>query len=248
MRHLVTWAIIGVTLASSSSAQELGKPGQQVEGMMSSEAGELKHLLYLPAKYDDYKETSWPVVIFLHGRGESYGPLGLVAKWGPPRFAQRGDELPYVLVSPQCPGDGRWSDEVRQKQLSALLDATLKQYRVDPDRVYLTGLSMGGYGSWTWAAREPQRFAAVVPICGGGNPDDADALKDLPIWVFHGDRDGAVPFQKSEEMVNAIREAGSKTIRFTSLEHVGHNSWTSAYALPELYGWLLKQQRKADAE
>lgn len=102
---------------------------------------------------------------------------------------------------------------------------------------------MGGYGSWRFAADHPERFAAVIPICGGGNPDDAERLKNLPIWVFHGDQDDAVPFERSVEMVEAIREAGGNAIRFTSLEHIGHNSWSPAYATPELYSWLDRQKR-----
>ena len=200
------------------------------------------YLLYLPSDYQQDSQKPWPLVLFLHGRGESYGPLSLVAKWGPPRFAQRGDDLPYILVSPQCPADGSWSDDTRQAQLDQLLDDVCEHLNVDPARVYLTGLSMGGYGSWRLAARHPRRFAAVAPICGGGDPEDAEKLKDLPIWVFHGDQDDAVPIAKSNEMVDAIRAAGGNKLRFTTLEHVGHNSWSSAYALPELYTWMFEQQ------
>lgn len=103
---------------------------------------------------------------------------------------------------------------------------------------------MGGYGSWRLAADHPERFAAVVPVCGGGKPEDAEKLKALPIWVFHGDQDSAVPIKRSIEMVDAIKAAGSDKIRFTTLEHVGHNSWSAAYATPELYEWMLKHTNK----
>ena len=105
---------------------------------------------------------------------------------------------------------------------------------------------MGGYGSWTLAAKYPNRFAAVVPVCGGGDPQHADKLKSLPIWAFHGDQDRAVPFRKSVEMIDAIRGAGGTKVRFTSLEHVGHNCWSSTYAMPELYSWMLKQRASAN--
>lgn len=229
-----------------SLAEEAATPGKQVELKMPDAAGDLGYLMYLPKQYEEDKEKSWPLILFLHGRGESFGPLSLVAKWGPPMFAQRGDDLPYILVSPQCPGDGRWSDDTRQEQLAKLLDTVAKSYRVDQDRVYLTGLSMGGYGSWTLAARSPDRFAAIVPVCGGGDVGDAEKLKSLPIWVFHGDQDKAVPFSRSVEMVDAIRGAGSAKVRFTSLEHVGHNCWSSAYAMPELYDWMLQQKASAN--
>lgn len=232
--------------ATCIQAEELATPGKQIESKMADDAGDVGYLMYLPQNYEEDKEKQWPLMLFLHGRGESYGPLSLVAKWGPPMFAERGDDLPFILVSPQCPGDGRWSDDTRQSQLEKLLDTVTKAYRVDQDRIYLTGLSMGGYGSWTLAARSADRFAAVVPVCGGGDIADAEKLKSLPIWVFHGDQDKAVPFSRSVEMVDAIRGAGSTRIRFTSLEHVSHNCWSSTYALPELYEWMLQQKASAN--
>ena len=129
----------------SSLAQEAPTPGKQVERTMSDALGDVEYLIYLPKEYD--QEKTWPLILFLHGRGESNGPVSLVAKWGPPKFAKRGDDLPFILVSPQCPRDGRWSDDTRQEQLGRLLETAIKEFRVDNDRIYLTGLSMGGYGS-----------------------------------------------------------------------------------------------------
>ena len=246
---MLRWLLCWCTLTSvpfSCFAQDAPAPGRQVEQSMSHSAGDVGYLMYLPPGYNEDTNEKWPIVLFLHGRGESNGPLSLVAKWGPPRFAERGDELPYILVSPQCPREGRWSDETRQAQLVQLMDDVSQRYRVDADRVYLTGSSMGGYGSWTLATSHPRRFAAAVPICGGGNPERAGQLTRLPLWVFHGDRDTAVPFEKSTEMVEAIQQAGGTNVRFTSLEHVGHNCWSSAYAMPELYSWLLKQRASAN--
>jgi predicted peptidase len=193
--------------------------------------------LYLPEGYGP-SSTSWPLMLFLHGRGESDGPLSLVAKWGPPRLAARGERLPYILVSPQCPREESWQQPGQQELLVALLDHLTSSLVVDTKRVYLTGLSMGGYGTWRLAADHPERFAAAVPICGSGRPADAPKLKDLPIWVWHGTEDNAVPLQRSTEMVEAIKAAGGTKIRYTILEHIGHNSWEAAYASPELYSWL----------
>ena len=217
-------------------------PGEQVEQAFQSDDGSLAYLLYLPKDYNE-KTDKVPLMFFLHGRGESYGPLRLVEKWGPPRMVARGDELPYILVSPQCPGTTDWRKPEQQALLAQLLEHVIAQFRVDDERIYLTGLSMGGYGSWQLAAAHPDRFAAVAPICGGGDPSHADRLKSLPIWVFHGDQDKAVPLPRSAEMVWAIRAAGSTTVRFTTLEDVGHNSWSAAYATPELYQWFDKQTR-----
>lgn len=233
-----------LALPAEADAQGAGaKPGAQVEtSLRTSDDAEVGYLIYLPKDYEE--QVKVPLMLFLHGRGESNGPLSLVAKWGPPRFAARGDELNYVLVSPQCPREDSWSSDVQQARLVELLDEIIQSYKVDEDQVFLTGLSMGGYGTWRMAADHPDRFAAVVPVCGGGNPADADKLKELPIWVFHGDQDRPVPFSKSVEMVDAIKAAGSDSIRFTTFEHFGHNCWSATYATPELYTWMRKQRRK----
>ncbi len=223
-----------------AQASEPG-PGKQVEqSFATSDGGTVSYLLYLPTDYDPAQKSN--LILFLHGRGESYGPLNLVAKWGPPQFAARGDELPYVLVSPQCPGDDSWAKPTQQQRLIELLDHVVQTHSIDEDSVCLTGLSMGGYGSWRLAADHPGRFASVVPVCGGGDPGDAEKLKALPIWVFHGDQDSAVPFQRSVDMVDAIRKVGGTKIRFTSLEHVGHNCWSATYATPELFQWISEQK------
>lgn len=246
--HLRT-AIIAMVLAhgwpplAGTAADPV--PGSQVESQLeTSDGGTLEYLVYLPSGYAE--RDHWPLILFLHGRGESNGPLSLVAKWGPPRLAARGDELPFVIVSPQCPRQDRWSSATQQQRLLELLEMVNQSLQVDTDRVYLTGLSMGGFGCWRLAADHPDRFAAVVPICGGGDPQDATALKTLPIWVFHGSEDRAVPLSKSQQMVDAIQAAGGTSIRFTVLEHVGHNSWSAAYATPELYDWMRAQQRQRD--
>ncbi len=213
--------------------------GRQVEQRIGFDGGgSMDYLLWLPKDYGKEESRRWPVVLFLHGRGESFGPLSLVAKWGPPQMAARGDDLPYIVVSPQCPRESDWRREDQQKRVMTLLDDILEKFPADPERVYLTGLSMGGYGSWRLAADHPDRFAAVIPICGGGNPEDGEKLARIPIWVFHGTEDTAVPLRLSEEMVEAIRGAGGDRIRFTVLEHVGHNCWSAAYATPELYQWM----------
>ncbi len=239
---LAPWAIL--CTSTLLYAADGGKAGEQVElKFETSDSATVDYLLYLPQDYDQQEKL--PLVFFLHGRGESNGPPSLVAKWGPPRFAARGEHLPYVLLSPQCPADDSWSKETQQRRLIELLDHIVAHHKIDSSRIYLTGLSMGGYGSWTLAAGHPDRFAAVVPVCGGGNPDDAEKLKNIPIWVFHGDQDRAVPFSRSVEMVEAIEKAGGKMIRFTTLEHIGHNCWSATYASPDLFSWMLSKQLAA---
>jgi len=118
----------------------------------------------------------------------------------------------------------------------------LLNYPIDPSRIYLMGISMGGYGTWDLAMRTPQRFAAAVPICGGGDPNHAKKLKGLPIWAFHGDSDTAVPTSRSRDMIQALKDIGEKPI-YTELKNTGHDAWTPAINNPELIQWLFKQHK-----
>jgi len=244
MRRFIIFNLIAVLLSCATLRAGQPAPGLQVElTHRISDQQSVPYLFYLPENFDSTSDRKWPVILFLHGRGESRGPLSIVAKWGPPRMARRGDKLPYILIAPQCPAASRWTDDDQQDGVIKLLDHISEKFPVDRSRVYLTGLSMGGYGSWKMAASHPDRFAAVSPICGRGNPGDAARLVDVPIWVFHGTEDDAVPYRHSAEMVEAIRKAGGKKVRFTTLQHVSHNSWSAAYATPELYQWFDKHRR-----
>jgi len=147
-----------------------------------------------------------------------------------------------VLVSPQCPEGAWWSEDAQIATLDALLDDIVARYRIDKDRVYVTGLSMGGYGTWRLAMTYPQRFAAIAPICGAGEPDEAEKIKHLPVWVFHGADDSVVPLERSQEMVDALKACGGN-VHFTVYPDTNHNSWTPTYANPEFFDWLLAQKR-----
>ena len=125
---------------------------------------------------------------------------------------------------------------------SALLDEIIEKYKVDQDRIYLTGLSMGGFGTWALAAHAPNRFAAIVPICGGGDPSRTKRIARIPAWVFHGGKDPTVPLEMSQKMVEALKKNGGDP-KFTIFPDAGHDSWTQAYDTPELYEWLLQQKR-----
>lgn len=213
-------------------------PGKQVEQRLDLGSEKfINYLLYLPEDYEAGKKSA--CLLFLHGRGESNGPLSLVKKWGPPRLLDQGVKLPYIVVSPQCPKQpASWSQAEQQSHLVKLLDHIEKTYAVDQGRVYLTGLSMGGGGSWRLLATHPDRFAAVAPVCGRTNTADAEKLKDVPIWVWHGLKDTVIRPSESQTMVDAIRAVGGKKIIYTTLEGIGHNSWSATYASPELYQWF----------
>ncbi len=196
----------------------------------------LNYLLYLPEGYGD-GDKAWPLVLFLHGAGETGNDLEMVKKHGPPKLAEE-KKFPFILVSPQASVRG-WNPA----NLNALLDDVTAHYKIDADRVYVTGLSMGGFGTWALAAAYPNKFAAIAPICGGGNPTDAKKIKNLPIWVFHGGKDPVVKVAQSEAMVNALKSAGAEHVKFTVYPDAGHDSWTETYNNPDFYDWLLKQKR-----
>jgi predicted peptidase len=198
----------------------------------------INYLEALPAGYDGDAQKRWPLVIFLHGSGERGDDLKKVAKHGPTKLVEQGREFPFILLSPQCPA-GQWWDTAA---LDAWLDAVSKKYRVDSRRIYLTGLSMGGYATWDWAQRKPERFAAILPICGGGDPTQAAKLKSLPVWAFHGAKDPTVAVTKTEAMIAAIREAGGEP-KVTIYPEALHDSWTETYANDDVYTWMLEQKR-----
>ncbi len=204
----------------------------------------LGFLLVLP---DGYQSTgaAWPLILFLHGAGERGSRLEDLKEHGLVRVAVRNPGLPFVVLAPQCPPDSLWDDHL--DDVSALLDRTTASLNVDPDRVYLTGLSLGGYGAWYLACLQPKRFAALAPICGGGVtlrgfPARAAALAHLPIWAFHGALDPVVPVRESEVMVDAVRQAGGDA-KLTVYSGAAHDAWTQAYNDPHLYEWFLKQRR-----
>lgn len=192
------------------------------------------YLTDLPADYDADPNKKWPLILFLHGLGD--GPH--VRNNGLARLMGEGKQLPAIVITPECPVHGWWKSVV----LSHLLDDLATKYRIDPDRIYLTGLSMGGFGTWSLALYSPERFAAIAPICGGGDPPDAARLRNMPIWAFHGDADEIVPVTMTLDMVAAVRKAGGHP-HLTIYPGVNHVSWDRAYGTDALYTWLLAQKR-----
>jgi len=199
-----------------------------------------RYWLHLPAGYAQAPNKKWPLLLFLHGAGERGDDLALVHKHGPTKLIEQGRQFPFIVVAPQCPADDWWRADV----LAALLDDVERRYRVDKQRVYVTGLSMGGFGTWSMALEFPHRFAAIAPICGGGHWWVAARIKHLPVWVFHGKKDNVVEYARSVEMVAALRRCGGN-VKFTTYPKADHDSWTVTYENPELYRWLLGHKRKA---
>lgn len=227
----------------STNPARAAAPAQQAAKLDVQVRVTLDYLLYLPEDYD--KQASWPLLIFLHGAGERGDNLDLVKVHGPPKLIEQGKSLPFIVVSPQCPKDAWWTNMPRE--LTALVDTIVAKYKVDQDRVYLTGLSMGGFGTWMLAAYTPERFAAILPICGGGEALSTRRLTKLPVWAFHGAKDPVVPLKRSEDMVEALKKLKGN-VKFTVYPDALHDSWTETYANPEVFKWLLEQKRQPAAE
>ncbi|MBE7560195.1 prolyl oligopeptidase family serine peptidase [bacterium] len=230
--------VVGCTSTGRRAATAGPRQTPQTLADVGAAGQPLHYLLYLPPDYARSR-ARWPLVLFLHGAGERGANLERLKVHGPPRLVAQGKDFPFILVSPQCPAGRRW----QSAPLIKLLDHIQAQYRVDPDRVYVTGLSMGGYGTWLLASEHPERFAAAAPICGRASPEGAPRLKHLPLWVFHGARDNLVPITYSEQMVEALRALGAD-VRFTVYPEAGHDSWTETYDNPEFWDWLLAQRRR----
>ncbi len=203
--------------------------------------GEGKYVVYVPSSYKADKE--FPLILFLHGMGETGADGKLQLKNGLPAMLKKKTDFPFIAVFPQAQ-KRTWSAESKEgKRAMAILAEVEKAYKVDSKRVYLTGLSMGGFGTWSLAVAYPDKWAAIVPVCGGGNPKLAEKIKGIPCWCFHGDADPAVPVKMSRDMIAALKKAGGNP-KYDEYKGVGHNSWERAYATAELYTWLLAQKRK----
>jgi predicted peptidase len=216
----------------------------------------LQYRLMKPDNYDPQKK--YPLVLFLHGAGERGKDHEKQLVHGVAEFAKAESRKkhPCFLIAPQCPSNSGWSHFMTKKgapipegqaepgRLAVeLVESIQKEYSIDPSRLYITGLSMGGYGTWDIIARHPDMFAAAVPICGGGDPTKAEKIAKLPIWVFHGGKDPVVPPARSREMVEAIKKAGGDA-KYTEYPDVGHDSWVKAYKDADMMAWLFEQKRK----
>lgn len=204
------------------------------------------YVLYLPKGYDKKdKSKKWPVIYFLHGIGESGDDLTVLLNYGVPRYIKETGSLDAIMIAPQCPGNSHWADtDVEEPRLKAFIQENVKKYNIDTDRQYLTGLSMGGRGSWKQALAMPDTFAAIAVVCGRTNTYDFSGILDMPIWMFHGAVDDTVPFQNVNRIVEELYKQGHQYFKLTVYPYLSHDTWTSSYARPDLYEWLLTQNLK----
>jgi predicted peptidase len=221
-----------------------------------------RYQVYVPPNWN--KKEKWPIVLFLHGAGERGDDGLLQTEIGiGTAIRKKAERFPAIIVFPQCRKDLWWPQEEMQAQAMAAFEQSLKEFNGDPARAYLTGISMGGYGTWALATKYPGKFVALAPVCGGIKPpsariaalavsgaDGPDPYRSAavkvgttPVWIFHGGADPVVPPDESRKMNEALKAAGGN-VKYTEYEGVGHNSWDRAYADPELMTWLLAQRRK----
>lgn len=237
-----TQTVQGVELPASTSTwkdwQDIGTP----RPVDSSKTEMLRYWFYLPKDYEKQAaQGGAPLFLFLHGAGERGNQptdIGKVKVHGLPKLVEQEEfakNWRCITVSPQCKNGYAWSPA----QLMLLLDHIEKNYKVARNQIYVSGLSMGGFGTWMCLAEAPKRFAAAMPICGGAKPEWAEKYLDIPIWDFHGTKDPVVPFALSETIVNAVKEKGGTKINLTAYEGGGHDAWTQTYENPKVYEWLL---------
>lgn len=237
-------AAAALAAGSAVAADDTPKTGFLTRVYKNPDGHESPYVVFVPHTYDGSKEV--PVILFLHGAGETKGGKTMPVDQGIGNHirGKREKAFPAITIIPQAETRGWQADGPNAKRAIAMLDEVMKEFKTDANRQYLTGLSMGGFGTWHNAFMYPDRWAAMVPICGGGDPKGAEVIKHIPCWAWHGTEDQAVKVDLSRQMVEALKAAGGKP-RYTELEHVGHNSWDPAYAADDLYSWLFAQKKKS---
>lgn len=212
----------------------------------------MRYLLFVPKDYD--KQKKYPLVLWLHGGGSVGDDLQLLLRYGDKHgvlyFARSDNQSKYpsFIVAPQCPQNRSWSDRdseqptTEMRLVLEILANVQANYSIDSRRLYVTGISLGGYGTWDIIGRRPEMFAAAVPICGGGNTFKAPLMVKTAIWAFHGDQDEVVNVSESRRMITTIRNAGGEP-KYTEYQGLGHNSWERAFTEQDLLPWIFAQRR-----
>lgn len=236
MKKFLLSVVFAASLVGGGAIAQNVKPvaGVQVAADATANNG-YKYLIYLPKDYDAKQSKKWPVLIFLHGSGERGEDLNKLKVHGPPRLINEGRDMPFITISMLCPENKLYENP----RLEATLKNATRGLKIDKSRLYLTGLSMGGMATWSWAIEKPHYFAAIAPIAGMANPQDAPKILDLPIWAFHGAKDDVVALQGDQDIVGSIHEIGGTKAKITIYPEANHDSWTQTYANPEFYDWLL---------
>lgn len=252
-------AFLALTCLFSLSSLSFGDELYEARVFENATGEKLNYRLMLPNGYDAKGTAKYPLVLFLHGAGErgADNKKTLIHATGDFAKAENREKYPAFVLVPQCPDGKRWvevdwtldshtqlpEDSATIKLVLELIASLQKEYRIDQQRQYVTGLSMGGYGAWDLITRHPEMWAAAVPVCGGG--DEAVAAKSVkvPVWAFHGDQDTVVKPHRSRKMIEALKKAGGEP-RYTEYPGVGHNSWAPAYSDPKMIEWMFAQKKQ----
>ena len=229
------WIFLILSVTSCSAQQQL------IEGEEYTTVSEtLRYYLYYPEDYHDNEDTAFPLLLFLHGGGESGQNIEALKTNGPPKLLAEGKQFPFLVLAPQHPYPKKWWNI---RAVMELLETVVEENRVDTNRIYLTGLSRGGSAAWELVVQYPDTFAAMMVVCGMTPVPYAHWInKEMPIWVFHGALDNVIPIDQSEKMVAKLKEMGY-TVRYTRYEDVAHNAWERAYTTEEVYTWLMTHRK-----
>jgi predicted esterase len=207
-------------------------------------------LVLVPVSATEVVNGKYPTILFLHGIGERGDNLGNLKRNGFPRYLEGDQQFPFIFIMPQCPSSTEWyytnADNVSAMRM--FLDDLIAKYPIDTNRIYITGLSMGGIGTWYFAIKLPTRFAAAVPVSFRGDGWSPGPAKDIPFWAFHGNNDGVIPFARAQELVDQFAAFGG-SIRFTAYPTGQHDgsTWTVTYSNPDVYDWMLRKKKPSPA-
>lgn len=231
--------LLGVILMAICCLHTFGESGGTGKsGRGSAKVAGYPHLVCLPSDYATEPGNRWPMILFLHGSGERGNDISKIKDQGPQGFINQGHALPFIIVSPLLPAGEEWSPE----RLLRLIEDMEQTYRVDPRRIYVTGLSLGGRGTYDVAAGYPRKIAAIAALSAREYPEIADRLKTVPVWIFHGADDDVVPARYSREIARRLKQDGAE-FKLTIYAGVGHGGWDKIYANPDLYAWFLQHSR-----